>query len=186
MNTFKTTLFLASIATMSLVGCHKDDVHDDDENELITTVNLKFTEQGTTNTLTFSWRDTDGDGGAAPTIQPVQLRANRTYKLDVEFLNESVMPAENKTNEVKEEADEHLVVYTANPSSLLTYTASDKDSRNLAIGLTGSARTGAAGTGTLRVQLRHQPPASGTPTKNGTATPGSDDVNASFSLTVVQ
>lgn len=184
MNTLKTTLLLVALATVSLTSCHDDD-HEHDENELITTVNLKFTEQGTTNTLTFTWRDTDGDGGNAPTIQPIQLRANRTYKLDAEFLNESVMPAENKTTEIKEEADEHLVVYTASPSSLLTFTAGDKDSRNLAIGLTGTARTGAAGTGTLRVQVRHQPPVSGKATKDGTATPGSDDANASFNITIV-
>jgi len=182
MNVFaKKAGFVLAISSLTLVGCDRaDDAVKPDENELITTVNLRFTEQGTTTVQTFSYRDPDGDGGAAPTrFDNVRLKPNTTYRLDVEFLDESKTPAKDITKEVAEEDEEHLVVFTPAPAALLTYTATDRDSRNFPVGLTGTARSGAAGTGTLRVQLRHQPG-----TKNGTPQPGSDDVNLSFGLTV--
>jgi len=179
--------FLAlSASFLLLTGCdNADDVVEPDENELITTVELKFTEQGTTTAQTFAYQDRDGDGGQAPTrFDNITLKPNTTYTLTVAFKDESKNPAKDITEEVEEEADEHLVVFTANPANLLTYTYGDRDKRNQPIGLTGTARSGAAGTGKLRVQLRHQPPVNGTPVKNGTAAPGSDDVNLEFNLTV--
>lgn len=166
-------------------GCgKKEEPAPEDENELITTVRLKFTESGTTTTQTFEWKDLDGDGGNAPTITSVILRSSRTYKLDVEFLDESTTPAINKTTEIQTKADQHLVVLAPSPSSLFSYTPTDKDSRNFPIGLTGTVVTSSTNMGTLRVQLRHHPPINGQPVKNGTVIPGSDDVNVTFSLTV--
>ncbi len=156
-----------------------EDVKPDTDNELITTVKLKFTEQGTTNVSTFTSSDPDGEGGAAPVIQPISLKAATTYAVTVELLDESKTPAVDITKEVDEKAEEHLFIYTASPSTLLTYTAEDKDANNYPVGLVGKATTGAAGTGTLKVQLRHQPG-----NKNGTATPGSDDVNIDFVLQI--
>lgn len=177
------------ILILSLVfvlgGCgKKEEPAPEDENELITTVRLKFTENGTTTTQTFEWKDLDGDGGNPPTMTSVILRSNRTYKLDIEFLDESTTPAINKTTEIQTKASEHLVVLTPSPSSLFSYTPTDKDSRSFPIGLTGTVVAGFTNMGTLRVQLRHQPPINGQPVKNGTVTPGSDDVNVTFSLTV--
>jgi hypothetical protein len=179
------TRLLVLLALVVMLGsCKKEDPAPEDENELITTVRLKFTENGTTTAQTFTWKDLDGDGGTVPTISPISLRTSRTYKLEVEFLDESKTPAENKTSEILSEADEHLVVVTPSASSLFTYTATDKDSRNFPIGLTGTLVTGSASTGTLKVQLRHQPPVNGQPVKNGTVTLGSDDVNVTFPLTL--
>lgn len=177
---------LAIGSLLLLNGCKKaTDPQPADENELITTVTLRFTQQGTTNTQAFSYQDKDGDGGAAPTkFDAVTLTANTSYSLTVEVLDESKTPTNNVTSEIKEKQDEHLFVYTASPTTLLTYTYGDLDSRNFPVGLTGTARTGAAGTGQLNVRLRHQPPINGVAVKNGTATPGSDDVNLNFTLTV--
>lgn len=161
------------------------DVEPDNENELITTVQLKFTESGASAPQTFTYRDVDGDGGNAPSVfEKITLKPNTTYALTVELKDESKTPAEDISEEVREEADEHLFVFTPSPASLLTYTYGDQDSRNFPIGLTGTAKTGAAGTGKLKVQLRHQPPVSGNAVKNGTPGPGSDDVNLDFDLEV--
>ncbi|MEZ0483645.1 hypothetical protein [Fibrella aquatica] len=177
---------LALGSLLFLNGCKKGtDPLPADENELITTVTLRFTEQGTTNTQTFSYQDRDGDGGAAPTrFDSVTLTANKSYSLTVDILDESKTPTESITEEIREEADEHLFVFATTPASLLTYTYGDRDSRNFPIGLAGTVSTGAAGTGQLNVRLRHQPPVNGVAVKNGTATPGSDDVNLNFSLTI--
>ncbi len=169
-----------------LFQCNKaSDVEPDEENELITTVQLRFTETGTSNTQTFTYRDTDGDGGNPPsTFDDIVLKPNAAYNLDVELLDESKTPAEDITEEVREEGDEHLLVFTPTPPALLTYSYVDRDSRNLPIGINGTVRTGAAGTGKLKVQLRHQPPVNGTIVKDGTPGPGSDDVNLDFDLII--
>ncbi|HEV7382828.1 MAG TPA: hypothetical protein VGN64_23695 [Dyadobacter sp.] len=156
-----------------------EDVAPDDENELITTVILKFTEQGTTNVTTFKSSDPDGEGGNPPVVENITLKSGKTYAVETQILDESKTPAVDVTEEVQEKAEEHLFVYTTSPAALLAYTATDKDANNLPIGIKGQAVTGAAGTGTLKVQLRHQ-----VGTKNGTATPGSDDVNVNFPLSV--
>lgn len=181
MNRKLASMLLLTVA-MSFTQCKDsgDDVKIDDENELITSVTLKFTEEGTTNALSFSYKDADGEGGNAPTrFDTIALKPNKTYTLAIELLDESKTPISNITNEVADESDEHLFVYTPTPATLLTYTYGDKDENNFVIGLTGKAVTTAAGTGKLRVQLRHQPDS-----KNGTPTPGSDDVNLEFNLKV--
>ncbi|MFN4144548.1 MAG: hypothetical protein ACK4GN_01905 [Runella sp.] len=183
--TKKSWLLLALVGGLMLGSCKKESPKPEDENELITTVKLTFTENGTTNAQTFTWKDLDGDGGMAPTIQAITLKSSRTYKVEVAFLDESKTPAEDITQEIKKEADEHLVVFTASPVSLFTYTATDKDSKNLPLGLIGNLTTGVTNVGTLRLQLRHQPPVNGKPTKNGTPMPGSDDVNVIFPMNVI-
>ncbi|MCF2498867.1 hypothetical protein [Dyadobacter chenhuakuii] len=178
----KLSWMLLLAATVSFTQCKDagDDVQIDDENELITSVTLKFTEDGTTNVQSFSYKDADGDGGNAPTqFDTIALKPHKTYTVAIELLDESKTPADNITEEVAEESDEHLFVYTPSPSTLLTYTYGDKDENNFPIGLTGKAVTTAAGLGKLKVQLRHQPD-----TKNGTPGPGSDDVNLDFNLKV--
>ena len=178
----KLTLALLLFAAVTFTQCKDagDDVEADDENELITTVTLKFAEKGTTTVNSFSYKDTDGDGGNAPVqFDTITLKPNTGYMLTVEMLDESKTPAEDITEEIEEKSDEHLLIYTPAPATLLTYTYGDKDANNFNIGLKGEALTGAAGTGNLKVQLRHQPE-----TKNGSATPGSDDVNLDFTVVI--
>jgi hypothetical protein len=181
MNRKLTWMLLFGIATL-FTQCKDsgEEVEADDENELITSITLTFTEVGTGAVSTFAYKDPDGDGGNAPTrFDTISLKANSSYIVTPEFLDESKTPVENITEEIKEKAFEHLLVYTPNPTTLLTYTYGDKDASGYPIGLTGTAKAGTAGTGVLKVQLRHQPNA-----KNGTPAPGSDDVNLDFNLKV--
>ncbi|WP_064196269.1 MULTISPECIES: hypothetical protein [Emticicia] len=163
-------------------SCKKDSIETQEENELITTVKLNFTSGGVTQT--FKFNDPDGDGGAAPTIDNISLKANTTYTLTIQVLDESKSTINDITNEVSAESDEHLFVYTPTPSNLLTYVYGDKDTNGFVIGLTGTAKTTTAGNGQLKVQLRHQPPVNGKKVKDGTPTPGSDDMNINFNLIV--
>lgn len=177
----KKSLLLLGIFSGLFFSC-KDEVELENENELITTIKLEFVNG--TDTKTFQFKDPDGDGGQAPVINDIALKANTEYQLSVSFLDESKNPVEDLTEEVAAESDEHLVVFTPNPSSLGTYTYSDKDVNGFPIGLSGKFKTNQAGTGTLKVQLRHQPPINNKSVKNGTATPGSDDANVDFKVTV--
>ena len=152
----------------------------DDENELITSVTLTFTEKGTNNVSTFSYKDADGDGGNIPAkFDSITLKPNTTYTLAIELLDESKSPVVDISKEVEKESYDHLFVYTSTPTTLLTYTYGDKDANNYPIGLMGTVVSGTAGSGKFKVQLRHQPGV-----KNGTATLGSDDVNLDFNLIV--
>lgn len=185
-NTFKLGWAFGLGLLLLLNGCKKGtDPLPADENELITTVTLRFTQMGTTNVQTATYQDKDGDGGAAPTkFDSITLTANTSYSLTVDLLDESKTPTRSISDEVSKERDEHLFLFAATPVSLLTYTYGDKDSRNLPVGLTGTVKTAAAGAGKFNVRLRHQPPINGTIVKDGTPTPGSDDVNLNFGLTV--
>jgi hypothetical protein len=169
-------------STTALLQC-KDSgkaVKPDDENELITSVSLKFTDKTTNLVSIFSFKDPDGEGGKAPTkFDTISLKPNTAYTLDIELLDESKSPVLDITKEVAEESDEHLFIYTPSPATLLTYTYEDKDKNGIKIGLKGTVQTSVAGTGKLKVQLRHQPGS-----KDGTPSPGSNDVELEFPLKI--
>jgi hypothetical protein len=161
-------------------GCTKESVEPTD-NELITTIQLKFIESNNTaNVVTATFRDIDGDGGKAPTqFDKILLKANTSYSMSISLLNESVLPVSNITTEVSAKKDEHLFVYTPTPANLLSINITDKDSKGLPVGLAATLTTNTANTGKLKVQLRHQPTG-----KTGFATIGSDDVNLDFDVEV--
>lgn len=172
-------LFLSLVIGIS--SCKKED-EIGEENELITTIKLTF--RNGSETKSFSYKDLDGDGGMAPSIDKISLQPSTSYDLSVEFLDESKTPSQNITSEILAESDEHLVVISPSSSSLGMYTYNDKDINLLPIGLTGKFASKSASTGSLKVQLRHQPPVNGKNTKDGTPTPGSDDVNVDFQIEI--
>jgi hypothetical protein len=177
-NTFLTLLFASTLMT----ACKKDEPVPQEDNENLTTVSLKFTEKGVTKT--FSFKDLDGDGGNAPTIDKISLEANKTYSFSVELLDETKSPVVDVTEEIEEQKDEHLFEYMPTPSSVLVFSNKDKDSRGYDVGLTATVTTSAAGTGKLHVVLHHQPPVNGTPIKNGSFTVGSTDFDGTFEVEV--
>ncbi|PWK23308.1 hypothetical protein LV89_03125 [Arcicella aurantiaca] len=182
MESTKKSLLMAMLVVGLMGACKKDEPAPVEDNENLTTLKLKFTESGTTST--FMFRDTDGDGGNAPTIDKIALKPNKTYTLAVEVLDETKTPVADITADIEAEKDEHLFEYVTNPSSLLTITPTDKDSRGYNVGLKGSAITTATGTGKLRVVLHHQPPVGGVAVKNGSFTVGSTDIDVSFDVEV--
>ena len=112
---------LASLAVVVvLMYCGKD--NDDpetppvtvNEEELITTVTLEFTDPlGIHPNVSATFRDTDGPGGTDPMqFDTINLAPFVLYNAHIVLLNESVDPAENITDEVLEEAVDHLFCYT--------------------------------------------------------------------------
>jgi hypothetical protein len=177
---FRSCLLLAIPFAFSACDDDKDPAPVD-ENEVITTITYTLTPVGGGTPVAVSFRDPDGDQGSQqPTIGSLMLAANTTYTGALTVLDETKNPVGNTTQEIREKADEHLFVYTVSPADLLTITRTDKDKNNLEVGLATALQTRAtAGTGTLNIVLRHQPG-----TKNGTATPGSSDVDVTFPVTV--
>jgi hypothetical protein len=131
----------------------------------------------------------DGIAGSAPVIDKINLKANTTYTVATELLDERKNPADNVTNEIEEEGDEHRVFHLFYASATAavkdsittaaTVTPLDKDSKNLPIGLEISMVTKAAFTGFLNVVVRHQPGA-----KDGSYAPGSTDVLTIFPVEI--
>lgn len=176
MRTYSKLIVLAVVAS-SLVACKKDDEDNhQEENELITTVKLTLkNNQNSTDSTVAVWKDLDGEGGQNPTIDSLKLKANTVYIGNIQLLDESKNPVDNITEEVAEEAVDHLFVYKTSSGLGLTIERTDKDSKNLPIGIATQFTTTTAATGNIEVILRHQPSV-----KDGTETPGSTDVDVFF------
>lgn len=173
-------LLLAAPLVFSACKDDKEDPKPDEDNEQITTVTYVLTPTaGGGSPVTATWRDVDGTGGAAPTIGALGLRPNTTYTGAITLLDETKTPVVVTSDEVASEKDDHLFFYEPTPAGLLAVTRTDRDSRNLEVGLTTQLVTNAAGTGSLKITLRHQPGV-----KNGTFAPGDTDVEVSFPTTV--
>jgi hypothetical protein len=178
----KTLAMMFMSLSLFMTACKKDDVKPDDSNEeeLITTVLVKIKDKSTNAITTSSWKDIDGDGGIAPVIQPIALSANKTYELELDFLDESKNPAEDITEEIKEEADDHEIFYQLS-NALVTITRTDKDTKNLPLGLKADLVTAGTGSSTLTIILKHKP---GTKAAGDNAAKGETDIEVNFPLTV--
>lgn len=184
-------MLLLLLPVLLLWSCKEDNPTNPDngnEQELITTVTLSLTENGTSNVVSATFKDLDGDGGTAPTIGMLTLNAGSTYTGKVELLDESKNPAEDITEEVKEEAEAHQFFYTPQGAlaGRLTVTVTDKDSNNLPVGLeftvavsAGGAVTGSA-TNSLNVVLSHF---DNTP-KNGADRSDESDIDINIPVTI--
>jgi hypothetical protein len=133
--------------------------------EEIDTVQLVFAGQ------TIIWREGD------PSDPTITLAANTSESVSIEFLNEATN--ENITEEVAAEKDEHLVCYSSGSSLDLTIEVSDQDGANLPVGLSTDWTIGEPSTGTVTVELRHQPGV-----KDGTCAPGDTDVQVTFEVVI--
>jgi hypothetical protein len=197
-----TTTSLLSLS-FAVAACHDDHDHDHHhENEVITTVILTFTSPDGA-AITASFRDVDGDGGNAPTIDPINLANGATYAMTIRFLNELESPAREITDEIRDEMEEHQVFLfgsavngpaSEHPDAPLTHMYTDMDGNGLPVGLSNSI-VAATGTGTLTLVLRHMPPINGNSVKTASSTGmvktgglaeigGSSDVAVEFSVAV--
>lgn len=200
---------LLSLA-MALSACPADDDHDHDhENEIISRVELTFTPDGGGDALVFAFNDPDGDGGMSGSADRIELVASTTYTLTVRFENGLADPPEDITAEVEEESEEHFVFIigdvtgpaSMSATTLLTHSYADLESDyggnavgdDLPVGLRNTITADSAGSGQLRVLLRHLPELNGEPQKSaelpqqladGEDLPGSVDVDILFDLVV--
>lgn len=184
MKTISKALWTVLAVSLLISSCKKDEenVAPTDDNEAITTAILSLTNTANTQevvTATLENLNATPDRSKAT----LNLKANATYSGAVQLYDKTQTPTVDATTEIREKANEHLFIYTPSAASLLTITITDKDSNPAPgpypIGLAYSLKAGAVATGTLNVRLRHQPNA-----KNGTATPGTDDLNVDFPVVI--
>jgi hypothetical protein len=177
-------LFTFLSALILFTACDKEDAHIENEEEVITTLNYTLTPTSGT-AITASFQDLDGDGAGAATIDSIILSANTTYTGVFELLNETESPAENITEEVSEEDEDHQFFFISGVSGL-SVAYNDEDADGNPIGIQNTLTTGAAGSGTLTVVLRHEPNKSGTDVASGDISNagGETDIEVVFNVIV--
>ena len=94
-------------------------------------------------------------------------------------------PAEDITEEVEEEDEDHQVFYVATGAEF-TYAYGDQDSNQNPLGLTGTVTTGAASNGTLQVILIHEPNKTAAGVRDGDPTNAGieSDIDVTFNLSI--
>ena len=182
---FMKTYMIALIAGVIAISCSSDDDNTPvviNEEEVITTVRVQLT-NATVPDVTLQSVDSDGDDGPnAPVITIVgEIMANTTYAGTVTFLNETEDPAEDITEEVEEEDDEHQVFFTSAAGLNVTTTYGNFDDDGNPLGTEFTLTTGDASTGNFTVTLRHEP----TKPNTGLANAGGEtDVEVTFNVEV--
>lgn len=165
---------------LSIIACEKDirpleNPPMNEEEEVITTLQLIFVDSaGILPTQVFNFRDVDGPGGNNPVeFDTILLAQNTTYFTNLLLLNESVTPADTISNEVLEEAEDHIICYSpAGWNGNITRTDSDGTHE---IGLQTKWKTTGISSGTVTVTLKHQHEV-----KNGTCGPGETEAEIVF------
>lgn len=173
------------IAGLALFSCEKDDPVVPNEEELITTMNIVLTSDSG-DQVEFSFKDIDGDGGNSPVISTENLKAQTTYSAEVELLNETESPAEDITEEVREENEEHQFFYRTEGGLDLNIEYSDQDDSGNPLGLKTEFTTGAPSSGQLVVTLRHEPnkDAAGVSEGDISNAGGETDIEVTFDILV--
>lgn len=178
-------LTIAFLSILSLNACSDDDdvlptpINDE---EVITTVNVTLTPMGGGTVVTLQKQDLDGDGPDVPTYNVSgDLIAGTTYNGSIELLNETENPAEDITEEVEDESNDHQFFYTLGGNLDITTTYTSFDGNGNPLGTEFTLETISASTGTLTFTLRHEP---SKPNTGLSDAGGETDVEALFNITI--
>jgi hypothetical protein len=146
------------------------------ENELLTTLKITFKDSAT-GTVLYTYQFKDADNNGVPEIfDTIRLNSNSAYKAELQFLNESVAHADDVTQEIEAEKNDHFIATSSTiPGIQISYIDFDNNSPPLPVGLKLYVSTTGVGIGKLRFVLRHQPGV-----KDGTITPGDTDMDVEF------
>jgi len=182
----KTIKFLSMLALTGILftACSDDDETPEEvnEEEVITTMTVTLVPNGGGDTVTLQTRDLDGDGPNAPEVTVSgPLAGNTAYAGTIVLLNETETPAENITEEVAEEDDEHQFFFETT-GSIGSVTYGDQDGNGNPVGIVFVLNTDTAGAASITVTLRHEPkkPNDGTLADAG----GETDITATFDLVI--
>lgn len=176
---------LGMVSILSVTSCKKDDPIIENEEEVITTLTYALAPDGGGASVVLSFKDLDGDGGNAPVIIGGTLAANTTYTGALTLLNETETPAESITAEVLEEAVDHQFFFASSISGV-SVAYDDVDPNGKPLGLATTLTTGAEGSGTISVTLRHEPnkSASGVSAGDITNAGGETDIEVTFNVEI--
>lgn len=175
---FSVFFFLCTVLFFS--SCDNDDPKPVNEEEVITTVEVTLIPDAGGIPVTLKFFDADGEqGNIAPLITVSgPLKTGSTYSGVIELWNETVNPPANITEEVADEADDHLFCFDVSGDVSVGY--EDEDGNGLPIGIITSWTAGEAGPAQVTLSLRHQ-----AGTKTGDCPGGGEsDVEVAFDIDV--
>ena len=201
------------VLSLSLGACGDDvgdveaskmiDGHNENPNEVITSLRLTFSPLTGEETFSVSW--SDPDLSPIPGVDDIVLQYGRTYRVELEVFNELEIPVEDITPEIRDEIDEHQVFFvgssvegpaaTTNPNAIIQQLYDDVDNYGYPIGLKSTIVSTNTGRGVLSIQLRHLPMLKGELLKTEglaalmanegeQAMPGSTDISVDFNIRV--
>lgn len=188
----KKHIFYALLALpLIIVSCSKneDDTPEPvNEEEVITTMTVTLIpkEGFDAGTIILQTKDLDGDGPNAPVISVSGNLKNAVfYTGSVVFLNETESPAENITEEVEEESDEHQFFVTPGGgiADIIGIEYLNNDSSGYPLGTQFELNTLGANEGTLTFTLRHEPKK---PNSGLSDAGGETDFEASFIVSILE
>lgn len=175
-----TTIF----ATVLIASCSNDDGTPLplNEAEVITTLTVTLEAFGGGTPIIFQTRDLDGDGPNPPVIDiSGNLTAGTAYNGAIVLLNETVNPADNITEELQQESDEHQFFYTIGAGLDVTTSYLNFDNNGNPLGTQFTLQAGEASSGAITFTLRHEP----TKPNTGLGDAGGEtDIEATFNVTV--
>lgn len=151
--------FVVFLLTSYVVSsCKKDNENpEENDNEVITTVEVHFTEQGTSNHLVYKFDDADGPGGNAPAKDIITLSANKTYSVELVVLDKTKNPVATISDEIEEEADVHRFYFEPSAGSNIIVSNPDNDGNGIPVGLNTTWTTTGPSVGKIKITLRHYP-----------------------------
>lgn len=178
---------ILAFSCMAFTACSNDDEDIPEiinQEELITTVEIELVPKNGTQSIFLTYKDMDGNGPNEAIVTGAELAINTTYNGTITLLNESSNPAENISQEVKEEGLDHQFFYSNTLNISTSY--SDKDAKGNPVGLTFELQTTEKASGSFTVVLRHEPnkTAQGVSTGNIENAGGETDILVTYPLSV--
>jgi hypothetical protein len=172
----KFSFFTLFAALLLSAGCEKDKKT---QQENITKITVHLSGSGGFD-QEFSWSDPDGGDTGNASIDEIVIPAGTT---DIQghlfVLDESQNPVVDLSEEIEEEAEEHLFVYRLSGTALTQVNYNDVDANGKPLGL-ATKWTAGTGAGSLNILLYHQPD-----TKDDLSSPGGDiDFDITFQVKV--
>ena len=134
--------------------------HDHDhDSEMITTIQLSLRDSSDAESV-LEWSDPELDGN--PTVDSIDLTIGEEYSLALSFWNGAEDPAEELTEEIQDESEEHQIFFSGDVdgfdgAALISHSYLDQDSNGNPIGLDNSITALSEGEGVLVIGLRHIP-----------------------------
>ena len=176
----KYIIMLVAIGSLFLSCKKESQPTEENDNELITTIQIDFSKRNSDDKLTFIWEDADGAGGDIPYADTIKLDDNSVYDAKVSFWNKSKNPAEEITPEVIGESEHHRVYLEPSAGSGILINNFDIDVNGMPLGINSVWTTSDASEGNVVVVLRHYPEGGKAADDPVTSTKSTTDAGAVF------
>lgn len=160
--------WLATGLAFGLLGiaCGDDDsdVNDlPDDFEIIDEIEFTFTSSVAGESVVITAKDPDGPGAEDFSFEPESITLSSSTAYDLNIIIRNTIDDEDVTEEIQEEAEEHLVIFTYGDSlegeitDVESNYVDEQEGEDYPVGLASQVVTDVAGETTLRVILAHLP-----------------------------